>query len=143
MRKSLILLPLLLCASPALAQQAPPPRVPPQLADPALADRFVNAAQSLSDALLDIPVGGIKAAAEGRQATPAERHMTVRDYARRDDPDFDRKIGRQIAEARPKIRQGMKALNDALPAMMQGLAQAQKSLERALANMPDPTYPQR
>jgi hypothetical protein len=37
----------------------------------------------------------------------------------------------------------MKALSDALPAMMQGLAQAQKALERAAANMPDPNYPKR
>ena len=35
------------------------------------------------------------------------------------------------------------ALNQALPAMMQGLNQAQQALERAVANMPDPTYPRR
>jgi hypothetical protein len=48
-----------------------------------------------------------------------------------------------MAEARPMIQQSMKALADALPSMMQGLAQAQQSLERAAANMPDPTYPKR
>src|SRR6184192_3850501 len=142
MRKSLILLPLLLCAAPALAQ-SPAPQLPPQLADPALADRLANAAQLLSKALLEVRVGELKAAAEGREATPAEKNMTVRDLARRHDPDFDGKIDRQIAEAKPMVRQSMKALNDALPAMMQGLEQAQKSLERALANMPDPTYPKR
>jgi len=142
MRKSLILLPLLLCAAPALAQTAAP-QLPPQLADPALADRLANAAQALSKAVLDLPVGELKAATEGRQATPAERRMTVRDFARRDDPDFDRKIQRRIAEAKPMVRRGMKAINDALPAVMQGLEQAQQSLDRALANMPDPTYPKR
>jgi hypothetical protein len=142
MRKSLILLPLLLCAAPGLAQTTSP-RLPPQLTDPALADRLANAAQALSNALLDVPVGELKATTEGRQATPAEKRTTVRDLVRRDDPDFDRKVHQRIAEARPMIRQGMKALNDALPAMMQGLTQAQQSLERALANMPDPTYPKR
>src|SRR5439155_20121947 len=120
-----------------------PPQLPPQLTDPALADRLANAAQGLSKALLDIRVGELKAAAEGREATPAEKGMTVRDLARRDDPDFDRKIDRQIAEAKPMVRQSMKALNDALPAVMQGLEKAQQSLDRALANMPDPTYPRR
>jgi hypothetical protein len=90
-----------------------------------------------------MPVGELKAAAEGRQASPAEKRMTVRDLARRDDPDFERKLHQQLAEARPMVRQRIKALNDSLPAMMQGLQQARQSLERALANMPDPTYPTR
>jgi hypothetical protein len=34
-------------------------------------------------------------------------------------------------------------MSRALPQMMQGLAQAQQALERAVANMPDPTYPRR
>ena len=142
MRKSLILLPLLLCATPALAQTVAS-EPPPQLADPALADRVADAVQAVTNAVLDIRVGGIEAAAEGRPATPAERNMTVRDLARRDDPDFERKLHRQIAEAKPMVRQSMKAVNDALPGVMQGLHQAQQSLERALANLPDPTYPKR
>ena len=144
MRKSLIMLPFLVGATPALAQAAPPPgRLAPRLADPAVADRLANAAQALSDVLLDMPVGELKAAAEGRQASPAEKRMTVRDLARRDDPDFERKLHQQLAEARPMVRQRIKALNDSLPAMMQGLQQARQSLERALANMPDPAYPTR
>jgi uncharacterized protein involved in exopolysaccharide biosynthesis len=142
MRKTLILLPMLLCASPALAQQ-PAPQPPPQLTDPAVADRLANAMQAMSKALLDLRVGELKAAVEGGQATPAEKRMTVRDIARRDDPDFDRKFQQRMAQTGPMVRQSMKALNDALPAMMQGLQQAEKALERAAANMPDPTYPKR
>jgi hypothetical protein len=41
------------------------------------------------------------------------------------------------------MRQSMKAMADALPDMMQGLHQAKKSLDRAIANMPDPNYPKR
>jgi hypothetical protein len=141
-RTSLILLPLLVCAVPAFAQP-PAPQVPRQLTDPAIADRLANAVQALSQAFLDLPVGQVEAAVEGRQPTPADRATTVRDIARRDDPDFDRKLDRQIAEAKPMVRQSMKALNDALPGMIQGFQQAQKSFERALANMPDPTYPKR
>jgi len=141
MQLKLVIAPLLMCVSPALAQ--PASQVSPPIADPAVADRLANAAQAVSDAVLNMPVGDLKAAAEGRRATPDEKRMTVGDLARRDDPDFDRKLHRQIAEARPMVRQGMKAVNESLPAVMQSLEQARRSLERALANLPDPTYPQR
>ena len=139
MSKSFFILPLLLCASPAVAQ--PVPQLPPELTDPATADKLANAMQGLSQALLDMRVGEVRAALEGRQASPSEKRMTVRDMARQDDPDFDRRVQRDMANVRPMVRQSMNALNQALPAMMQGLAQAQQALERAVANMPDPTYP--
>jgi len=41
------------------------------------------------------------------------------------------------------FQQGMKQLAAALPAMMQGMDELQRSVERAAANMPDPTYPKR
>jgi len=135
----------LLCATPALAQEptASASQVPPQLTDPAMADRLANAMQALSKALLDLPAGEVQAAIEGRKPTAAEKRITLRDLARQNDPDFERKLGQQLAEAKPKIQQSMKALADALPSMMEGLQKAQKSLERAAANMPDPTYPKR
>ena len=143
MRKTLFLLPLLCASAPALAQPASPPGLPPELTDPATADRLADAMQGLSQALLDIRVGEVRAALEGRQASAAERRMTVRDMARRDDPDFDRHVQQNMANVRPMVRQSMAAVSQALPAMMQGLAQAQQALERAVANMPDPTYPRR
>jgi uncharacterized protein involved in exopolysaccharide biosynthesis len=113
------------------------------LADPATADRLADSIQALSKALLDMKVGGVQAALEGRKATSAEKNLTVRDLARRDDPDLDRHLQQKIAEARPMIEQSMRAMNEALPAIQQNLAEAQKSLERAIANMPDPNYPKR
>jgi hypothetical protein len=141
MRKSLIFLPLLLTASPVLAQ--PAPQLPPQLTDPATAQKLGNAMQALSHVFLDMKVGDVEAALEGRQPTAVERNITVRDMARRDDPDFDRHFQQQMANVGPMVQQSMKALNQALPAMMKGLADAQKSLDRAVANLPDPTYPKR
>jgi 2',3'-cyclic-nucleotide 2'-phosphodiesterase (5'-nucleotidase family) len=146
MRTSLIALPLLLFAGPALAQTTPPapPAVQPQemqrvLNDPAMVDRMTNVMQALGKAFLDMPIGGIEAAVEGRQATPAERRRTVRDI----EPGIGRDVQAQMAQAKPMVRQSMKALSDSLPAMMNGLKQVQESLERAAANMPDPTYPKR
>ena len=147
MRKSLILLPLFICATPAFAQNAPPQREVAQvervLADPATADRLTNVVQALSTAVLDVPVGQLQAAIEGRPATPADRNTTVRDIARRDDPNFDRDFHQKVAQAGPIVRQSMQALSQALPEMLQGLQHAQKALERAAANMPDPNYPVR
>ena len=148
MRIRLVLLPLSLCAAPALAQPVPPPpppafQLPPELTDPATADRLTDAMQSLSQALLDMRIGNIKAAIEGRRASPAERRMTVRDMARRDDPDFDRHLHQQIASAKPKLQQGIRAMNQALPEVTEDLQRAQVAIERALANMPDPNYPRR
>ena len=148
MRIRLVLLPLSLCAAPALAQPVPPPpppafQLPPELTDPATADRLTDAMQSLSQALLDMRIGNIKAAIEGRRASPAERRMTLRDMARRDDPDFDRHLHQQIASAKPKLQQGIRAMNQVLPEVTEDLQRAQVAIERALANMPDPNYPRR
>ena len=151
MRLSLVLLGLSLCAAPASAQTGAPAtraesqaiQLPPQLADPATADRLADAMQSMSQALLDLKVGRLQAALEGRQVTPADRNLTVRDLARRDDPAFEKRLQQQIAQARPKMEQGLRALNEALPEVTQDLQRAQRSIERAIANMPDPNYPRR
>ena len=145
MRYRLILLPLLACASPAMAQPVPSDdiQLPRELADPATADRLADMAQGLAQAVLDMPVGEIKAAAEGRKASAAERRMTVRDMARRDDPNFDRDIQQRIAQSGPAIRRSISALHQALPAITKSLQQASRAIERAAANMPDPTYPRR
>ena len=151
MRPSLVLLALSLCAAPALAQtpapparaDSPPIQLPPQLADPATADRLADAMQSMSQALLDLKVGRLQAALEGREATPADRTLTIRDLARRDDPAFEKRLRQQIAQARPKIEQSIRVMNEALPEVTEDLQRAQRSIERAIANMPDPNYPRR
>jgi hypothetical protein len=139
MRK-LILLPLLMTATPALAQ---PPAVPRALTDPRTADRLADAMQAVSRAVLDLHVGELQAALDGRKPTAADRRVTVRDLGRRDDSNFDHDLQQRIANTRPAMREGMPAVNDALPAVLQALGQAQQSIERALANLPDPTYPRR
>ena len=139
MRKALALLPLMI-ASPALAQQSQPTaEVQRALNDPATADKLANVMQALSQAFLDLPVGSVEAAVEGRRPTPADRGRTIRS----ENPNIDRELEAQIAQSRPMMRQSMKAMAEALPGMMKGFKEAQKSFERALSNMPDPTYPKR
>ena len=143
MRKIVILLPLVFVARPALAQEAPPPQLPHELTDPATVERLTGTMQALSRALLDVRIGGIEAALEGHDATPREKHMTVGDLARRNDPDFDRHLQQRMANVGPQIQRSVKAINRALPEMMKSVEDAQRSLDRAIANMPDPTYPKR
>ena len=151
MRIKLLTIPLLLCASPALAQApaAPKPAAPDAaqvqriLNDPAMADRLSRAMQAMSKTFMNLPVGEVQAAIEGRAPTAAERRLTVRDMGRRDNRNFDREFAAQMANARPMLEQGMKALAGALPVMMQSMQQAGDALERATANLPDPTYPKR
>jgi hypothetical protein len=147
MRLMLIPASLLLCAAPALAQApvapAPESQVQQALNDPAMADKLANTMQALSQAFLDLPVGKVQAAVEGRKPTSAEKKLTVRDLGRRENRDFDRDFQRQMAETKPMIQHSMKALSEALPAVMQSLEQAGRALDRAAANMPDPTYPKR
>jgi hypothetical protein len=161
MRALVLILPLALAASPVLAQsptQSPTPTqaapsarpapletitVPPALTDPSTADRLARMMQALSKAFLDLPVGELAAAAEGRPATRAERRQTLRDVGRKDDPSFERDLDRELAMSRGTIQASMKVLAAALPAMMKGLSEAGRELEKATANMPSPTYPRR
>ena len=144
MRKSLIVLPLLVCATPAFAQDAPPVvQLPPELTDPAAAMKLARTMQAVSTALLNIRVGDMRAALEGRDATPRERDETVGDIVRKKDPNFDRDVEREVATVGPKIQRSMRAINRALPQVMQDVDEAQRSLERAVSNLPDPNYPRR
>src|SRR5690242_7273025 len=105
MRTQQLILPLLLSASPAFAQRAP--QLPPELTDPATAQRLAGGMQAVSNAFLNIRIGEMQAALEGRPATPAERNMTVRDMARRDDPDFDRHFQHKMAKVGPTMQLSM------------------------------------
>ena len=136
MRLALALVPMLLVGVPGLAAPPAPP-APPQLNDPATIDRLTNAMQAMSQAFLNMPIGQIQAAVEGRPVTPADRNRTLRDI----EPGIDGDVQAQIVQAKPRIQASMKALSEAMPAMMKSLHEAQKSLERAEANLPDPNYP--
>ena len=149
MRICLLLAPLAMMASPALAQSpAPTPRadaitVPPELTDPAMADKLGRMMQALSKAFLNLPVGELEAAAEGRAVTPADRARTVRDVGRLDDPDFERNIERTLADSQAGMQASMRAFAAALPAMTRAMSEMARELERATANMPSPNYPRR
>jgi hypothetical protein len=144
MRTAYLILPLAALASPAFAQAAPPApppavAVPPAMTDPRVADRVTDALSAMSKAFLNLPVGEIQAAMEGRQPTYADRRRTVRTETGMNERELERKID----ETRPMMEATQRAMAAALPAMMQGLTQAQREIERAMANVPRPDYPRR
>ena len=139
--------PLLAAAAPALAQPAPPEDVAGEiqrvLDDPRTEQTMSASIDALTDALLNLPVGELKAIADGRTPTVADKRLTVRDLARRDNPQFEAKLRGQLADTLPKVRQGMKSLTSALPALVKSFEEAGAAIERATANLPSPTYPRR
>ena len=128
-------------ASPAAAAPETS-KIEQALRDPATADRIDRSMKALTDALLDLKVGELQAAVEGREATPADRALTVRELERRGGGDPE-SLRRQIREAGPAIAKGMNALASALPAMTGAMEDLEKALDKIAANVPDPTYPKR
>ena len=149
MRALMVLAPLALLAAPAAA--AEPERdsdfeIPAELTDPAMAETLGRMLGSLTKVMMDLPVGEVQAAVEGREPTAADKSRTLRDMAGRD-PDFERNVERQVAAAVPRMQAGMKAMAGSLPAIARSLEaaaeQMEGSLDRATANMPTPGYPKR
>jgi hypothetical protein len=143
MRAAFLIVPFVAAAAPVLAAPAAPPppaiQLPPELTDPRLADRLTDAMVAMSKVFLDLPVGEVEAAVQGRQPTASDKARTVRSESGMN----ERELRAEIDRARPQMQAGMKALAAALPAMMKGLSDAQREIERATANMPQPGYPKR
>jgi len=143
MRSLLIALPLLLVPVPALAapSESKAIQIPPELSDPAMADRLARMLGPLTKALMDMPVGELEAAAQGREPTAADRTKRVRDEI--GGPEGQRQLEAGIAAAGPKMQAMQKALVASLPSLLAAFDGVEKQLERATANIPDPTYPKR
>ena len=141
MRALLIALPLALFAVPAVAAPEPDRQIPPELSDPAMADKLTKMLGPLTKALMDMPIGEMEAIMEGREATAADKNKRVRDEI--GGPEAERELQANVATMGPQMRAMQKALVASLPAIMSAFEGVEKELERATANLPDPTYPKR
>ena len=79
-----------------------------------------------------------------------ERQRAEQDYdeARRvrdevNDPYLEQRVAADAARSGRTMQAATKALVSSLPAIMGALGQVEQELERAVANIPDPTYPRR
>ena len=149
MRACALLLPLVLLAVPAQAADAPAKddfQIPSELTDPAMAETLGKMLGTLTKAMMDMPVGEMQAAVQGREPTAADRQRTLRDVAG-GAPDLDRKIDQQIRQAMPRMQASLKAMAASLPAMAKAMEKAagemEAGIDRATANLPQPGYPKR
>ena len=116
------------------------PQIPPELSDPAMADKLGRMA-GVADQGADGHAGrrdggGDRRAARRPQPT---RHKRVRDEI--GGPEAERQVEAEVAASGRQMQAMTKALVASLPAIMGALDGVEKELERAAANMPDPTYP--
>jgi len=141
MRAFLIALPLTLAAAPTMAAPSPDRQIPPELSDPAVADKLAKMLGPMTKVLMDMPVGEFEAIMQGREPTQADKAKRVRDEV--GGPAAEAELQANVAAMGPQMRAMQKALVASLPAMMGALEGVEKELERATANLPDPTYPKR
>ena len=142
---------LILAAAAAPVSAAPPPppyaeppiEMPRALTDPTLADKLGRTMGAMAHAVMNIPVGEMQAAIEGRPVTRADRNRRVGDVAGPDGRAMaDHVAGSSAATGRAMQAAG-RAMIGALPAILQAVRGAESEIERATANLPDPTYPRR
>ena len=142
MRVTLALVPIAMLASPAAAQApADTIRIPPALTDPAMADKLGRMMGAVTKSLMDLPVGEMEAAIEGRPVTPADRAKRVRDSV--NDPYLEQRIAAEAANGGRTMQASVKAMTNAMPAISRALNEAAQEIERATANLPQPGYPRR
>lgn len=143
MRLSRFALPLILVASPTLAEHPAPIalQLPPELSDLTMADRLGRMANTLTRALMDLPIGELEAAAQGREPTPVDRTKRVRDMLAR--PGLEHELEAKVTASGRAMQAMARILAQSLPSIMATLDETQRSLERVTANIPDPTYPRR
>jgi hypothetical protein len=128
-------------AAPPMPVPPPAPVLPPILTDPAMADQVGRVAGVLTNSLMNLPVGEVEAAIEGRLPTPADRARTVRDSV--GDPYLDQRIAAEAAASGRTMQAASRALAASLPAILQAVEGARGEIERAIGNMPSPVYPRR
>jgi hypothetical protein len=74
--------------------------------------------------------------------SPRGRHMTLRELARRDDPDFDAKLHRSIYRGTARAAATLDAMATAAPSIRQSLRQMEAAIAGAVDQVERPLPPQ-
>jgi len=113
-------------ATPAAAQRARPSE---------MIQDYAPAVDRTADALLNLDLGPVLDAAD-----PYRRHhrRTLRDMARRDDPDFDRRMHATIYGTAARMGRAADAFAAAEPALRRAVTQFQHDIAAAMAAPPPP-----
>lgn len=113
-----------LVAAPAIAQPARPGE---QI------EAYAPAVDRTADALLNLDVGPILDALDPYRPHP---HHTLREMARRDDPEFEHRLHRSIYTSAALAGRTANAVAAAEPALRRALHQFERDMDAALAGAP-------
>ena len=152
MRKSLITAAVLAVASPAIAQPAstaaqqapaaaplPDPRdeeMRRNLPDPAEVKAMGETAARAMEAMMDVPIGPLREAVEGRKLSRKERAETLGDVARRDDPEFKERMRDQMGVASVAMAALMEQMVTIAPVLRNTLEDVARRTEEAARQVP-------
>ena len=81
-----------------------------------MADKLGRMAGVLTKSLMDLPVGEVEAAIEGRPVTAADKTKRVRDSI--GGPEAEQRVQAQVAQSGRQMQAMTKALVASLPALM-------------------------
>jgi hypothetical protein len=133
--------PVVAAPRPSLPAPAVPGTLPPVLTDPRMADQLGRIAGALTRSLMDVRMGEVEAAIEGRPATRADRERTLRDQI--GGAGAERRVEQQAAASGRAMQAVTRAVAGSLPAILSAIQGAAGEIDRATANLPSPTYPRR
>lgn len=148
MRKFLIAAAAFAAAAPALAAQpapqaAPAPAVDPRdeeirrnLPNPAEMKQMGEATARMMEAMMDVPIGPLREAAEGRKLSRREREETIGDHARRGDPQFKERMRDQIGLATVAMGALAEQMVVMAPVLRRTLEDVERRMEAAARTVP-------
>jgi len=137
-------------AQPSRADVAPPPPIDPRdeailraVPGPQELERVGDVTAATVDAILDVPIGPLREAIEGRRLSRREREETLGDHARKDDPYFRERMRDQITIASAAVGVLAEQMAVMTPVLRQTLEDAQRRVEEAARGVPPREYDRR
>lgn len=93
-----------------------------------------------TDAILDVPIGPLREAIEGRRLDPRERQETLGDHAAKDDPYFRERMRDQIAVASVAMGALAERMAVLTPVLRDTIEDAARRVEDAARGLPPYDY---
>ena len=161
MRKILMAAAALAIAGPAAAQQQqqqapkaqsgvvaplPDPRdeeLRRSLPDPRELQAIGDTATRAIDAMMNVPIGPLREAVEGRKLSRKEREETLGDHARKDDPNLPERMRGQMGLATAALGALTEQMAVMAPVLRRTLEDAQRRVEEAARGAPPRNYDRR
>jgi hypothetical protein len=145
LRKYLIGVAALAIATPAFAQPGPDmdaEEMRRAVPKPHEVEAMGEVAVGAIDALMNVPVGPLREAIEGRPLPPRERNETLGDQMRRDDPNFREHMRDQISLAGLAMGALAEQMAVMAPILRRTLEDVEQRMEDAARGTPRPDHPE-